>query len=234
MQIKQMIGDPGASYFVNGNSYQADGSGLINKFTNGSGSFTGIAQGDSVSLINSGCKIAVLKTRNQDFDIVAAASANATVTSVAAANSVLTIAAQPDVPRQLAAVLTPGAAAVTAGVLTVVYTDNDGVVTTDALSLITALSVSKTMTTTRGVTHVTSATITGFAGGSSPTIVIGTTAVLALPAEQGKAGLVVYKADMDSVDVALPTQSGPQNDFVTPATAPNGTHVYTMGYSFFS
>jgi hypothetical protein len=65
------------------------------------------------------------------------ATAGRIVASVALANGALAIANQPDTARQVDARVDPGAAAITAGTLTVTYAANDGTAAqVDVLSLV--------------------------------------------------------------------------------------------------
>lgn len=163
----------------------------------------------------------------------AAASATVTVANVAVANGALTIAAQPDYPRPLRAVMAPGAAAVTAGTLTMTYTANDGTVVTDVFSLITPLSTTVTVTTSKAVAHLTSATVAAFAGGSSPTIQIGTIAAIGVPLNAGFQDFAVFKENVDGADEAVGTVNA-AGGYITPTTAPNASHLYGFGYTYTS
>lgn len=107
----------------------------------------------------------------------AAASATATVSSVSLSAGSLTIAAQPDVPRQLAIVLFTSTA-LTSGLLVATYTANDGATQVDTISLV---GLAATFTTSKGVEHLTSAVVVAPSGGTSPGIQIGTNGYLAVP-----------------------------------------------------
>lgn len=230
----QMIGTPGYEYFANGNTYQANGSGLITGGTNSQGSFSGIMPGDVVPLMNGGAHVATLRARWINFGIVKAASAAAVVASAALSNGSLGAITQPDIPRQLQGVVIPGAAAITAGALTLVYNNTQGVASTDTISLVTGSGVNLTFTTSQGCARLTSAIVAGLVGGSTPTVELGTNTVLALPADVGQSGLAVYKAVVDDADDTLPTQSASDGHLVTPNTAPNGTHTFSFGINFFA
>jgi hypothetical protein len=222
MTVALMLGTPKQSYFVNGTTYVADSNGVI----------TSPAPNDVQGLINSGCTFGGKRQQTQNFGIVLAASATRVVANTACSSSGLVIAAQPDVCRPLQGVLAPGTVAVSAGTCSMVYTADDGSTTTDVASLITPLSTSLTFTTSKGVAGAFGATVAAFAGGASPTIQIGTNANLALQTDPGVAGLTFTKADMDDTDVALPAIVSGR--IFTPATAPNGTHTYSYGFTFYS
>jgi hypothetical protein len=161
----------------------------------------------------------------------AAASATVTVANVAAANGALTIAAQPDYPRPLKVTFAPGAAAVTAGACTLVYTANDGTTVTDVLSLVTGSGVSVTPLSTKSVAHLTSATVAALVGGSSPTIEIGTIAAIGVPVAPGFQDFAVYKENVDGADETVGTVNA-VGAYITPTTAPNGSHLFGFGYTY--
>lgn len=233
--ITQMLGLPGQTYFVNGNTYVANSFGLIIGGSNSLGAFTGIQQSDINGLQAAGATYTSLRTRFTALGPVKAAAVANVVASVAFAASTLSIAAQPDVPRPLQVVVTPGAAAITAGPLTLTYTDEHGVVTVDALSGVTGSGTALTLTTSKGCSRLTSAVVGAVVGGVSPTITIGMNANVSLPAEAGFVGLVVYKANTDGADDTLPAAvAGKPANMVTPATAPNATHTLTFGYQFYT
>ena len=235
MSVSQLLGAAGAEYFINGNTYSAASNGLITGGSNSAGSFVGIKANDLVGLLNAGCTYAVQRGSYTNFGIVKAASAAVLVASTSLVVGGLTIASQPDVPRQAAFVINPGASAITAGSLAVAYDSTDGVSVSDNLSLATGANTAATLVTTRGVSRLLSATVAGLTGGTTPNIQGGTNNVLALPADVGQAGLTVTMATVDSApDTSLPTQSATDGHLITPYTAPNNTHVYGFGYNFIS
>lgn len=120
----------------------------------------------------------------------AAASQAVTFASAALSNGTMTVAAQPDVPRQLQAIINPGTTAITAGTLALNYLANDGTTQVDNLSLImaagaAATTIKATLATTKGVEHMTSMIVTGLVGGTSPAIQVGTNTAIALPVDVG-------------------------------------------------
>lgn len=162
-----------------------------------------------------------------------AASATRIVSSVAATNGTLTIAAQPDCPRPIQFVFAPGTTAVTAGTLTLVYVATNGQTVTDVLSLVTPLSTSATLASTQGVASLTSATIAGLTGGTSPGIEGGVTASIALPGDPLAQDFVVFKEIVDGLNETVGTVVA-ASGFIAPTTAPNGTHSYSFGYTYIS
>jgi hypothetical protein len=70
-------------------------------------------------------------------------SAGVTVASTSLTAGTLTIAAQTDVPRQLAAIIYPGTTSITAGSLVYTYTANDSTAQVDTLSLVMASQARK-------------------------------------------------------------------------------------------
>jgi hypothetical protein len=221
----QMLGAPGQVYSVNGNIYHADANGLI----------SAVAAADVVGLFQGGAVPTTLRARLYNFGAVKAASAGLVVASVALSNGTLTIAANPDVPRPVEFVVTPGTLAITAGTLTTVYTDSQGVGVTETFSVTTALSTVKTVTTSHGVSVMSSATLAAVAGGVSPWIQGGTNAQIALPIDVNAAGIAIFASAMDNAAATLATQpvAGDKRIIAT-ATAPNNTHTFTIGAQFYS
>lgn len=171
---------------------------------------------------------------------VASAVVTVASVSISAGSTTLTIAAQPIVPRQLQAVIDPGTLAISAGTLTLTYVGNDGAVHADALSLVTAVSTLLTVATSFGVEHLTSAIITGLAGGVGWLRGIGTNGVLALPVPAGAASIVGTRESIIStstlgistgVDEAVGSVV-PSSGLWTPTTAPNATQMLSIGYNY--
>lgn len=169
-----------------------------------------------------------------------------TVSSTSLTVGSLTIAAQPDVPRQLAAIVYPGTTSITAGTLTMVYSANDGTTQTDSLSLVMASQAAGTaggtLSTTKGVERLTSAVVSGLTGGTSPGIQIGTNGYLAVPVPPRfvdfsptfekkvtpTAGTLGLTVPSDDTVPTLYTSGG----LISPTTAPDGTHQLSFGYNF--
>ena len=223
--VAYMLGTPGQGYFVNGNVYQADPK---------NGSITNILPNDVVGLLAAGCTFGSKRVETYSPGAVKAASAAGIVSSVALSSGSLTIAAQPDVPRPLNVVVFPGTTAITAGQVLLTYADDQGGTTLDTLSVTTGASTNLTVSTSKGVASLTSAVVSGVTGGVSPGIEIGTTATFSLLADVGASGITVFKSTIDNAHDSTGTQSTTYPRFFTPGTAPNGTHTYTVGYSFFS
>lgn len=174
------------------------------------------------------------------------ASAVVTVSSVALGNGTLTIAAQPDVARQLQAVVFPGTPGITAGTLTYLYTANDGTTQSDVLSLVTGPQAAgvagNTLATSKGVERLTSATVAGLVGGNSPTIEVGTNTYIAVPVPPRFVDWAVTKETKITptngtlgltvpADDTLPTTVLAAGALVSPTTAPDGTRQLSFGYN---
>lgn len=157
----------------------------------------------------------------------AAAAAANVVAAVAVANGTLTIAGQPDVPRNLQIVQT-GTPTITAGSVNITMVNSQGVTLTESVAL---ASANGTLTTNNAVGHVVGASVSGAAGSALGTISIGSGAALGLPLPAGFANLTVFKQNTDGADVTNGTIDGTYGK-VTPNTAPNGTHTYSFGYTF--
>lgn len=163
----------------------------------------------------------------------AAASAAATISSVTMTNGGLTIAAQPTVGRQIAAVVGAGTVAITAGTLSVDYLANDGTDTIDEISLALAASGSKTVTLTKGALYVNSATIAGLTGGASPFLYAGLTAAIAVPIPPRSASFTIRKeVDTATNQATLGVPVTGALGCFTPNNAPNATQTFAVWYSF--
>ena len=171
------------------------------------------------------------KINRQVIDTPAAASTSLVVAPATIANGTLAIAAQPDVARQLQVVATSGTPGITAGILTVPYTANDGSSTSDVFALSLIGASNHTYTSSKGAMHVGVPVIAGLAGGTTPSVHIGTNAVLSVPVPPGATSAALLKEDLDGADAGTPgvlTNKG----LYTPNTAPNGTHTYEVDYTF--
>lgn len=186
---------------------------------------------DAASYIQAGAKLIQQRTSSQSLVTAPrAASAGRIVASTAMANGTLSIANQPDVPRQLVLVVDPGNAAITAGDVAVTYVANDGTTQVDHLSPVTPASTIKSTNTSKGVVSVTSAIVTSLAGGSSPKIQINDTNSLSMMVPPNFSGFTLRRSFADgAVDgtTAVATSAASY----TPSTTPNGTHTYASLFS---
>jgi hypothetical protein len=181
---------------------------------------------DAPSYLQAGAKF-VQSRQVQASSIVAprAGSAARIVASAALSNGTLSIANQPDVPRQLAAIFDPGTSALTAGNLALTYVANDGTTQVDNMSVVTPASTIKTVTTSKGVVSVTSAIVTAVAGGASPNRQINDTNSLSMSVPPYFSGFALTRTYADGVvngTTAIATAAASY----TPSTTPNGTVTY--------
>ena len=189
-----------------GGSIQTPNSGVV--FVASDGTVSVQAQ-DVAALIAAGFQFAVTAHRQYNTPgAPAIASANNIVSSVALSTGSLTIAAQPDVARQLAVVVNSGTVSLSSGLVTLVYAANDGTTVTDSLGFATigtnatlALPVDPRFVDF-AVTKETKVTPTAGTLG------------LSVPADE---------------TVGTVTASG---GLIAPTTAPNGTTQLSFGYSY--
>ena len=160
-----------------------------------------------------------------------AATAAHIVASGGLSNGTPSIAAQPDVPRPFSVVIGTGSPGITAGTVSVVYQGNDGVATTDVFPCICAASSSTTQTSSKGANSITSVTVAGLVGGSTPYRYISTTATLAVPVAPGAIDFAVQQ-EWDSGTPEAPGSLGTSLGSTTPTAAPNGTLTYSFQYSY--
>lgn len=174
-----------------------------------------------------------------------AQSATVTTASGALSNGTLAIT-QPDCNRQIQAIVFPGTTSITAGTLTYVYTANDGTTQTDVLNLAMASQAAgvagATLATTKGVERMTSMTVAGLSGGTSPTIEVGTNNFLGVPVPQRFADFAVLSEKKITPtagtlgltvpsDETVPTTLITTGALISPTSAPNGTLWLSFGYN---
>lgn len=170
--------------------------------------------------------------RLQAVTTPAAAAVGAVVASAALSNGTLTVIAnKPDVMRQVKTRIDPGTSAITAGTVTNTYVANDGSVTVDVIAMAgIAASTPTTFASSKGVLSMTSSVVAALAGGTSPKVEISTTATLAVPVDPGTVDFAeVFEATDGTANAVGAVAAG---GFITPTTAPNGTHSYSLGYTF--
>jgi hypothetical protein len=175
-----------------------------------------------------------------------AASAAVTVTSTALANGTLAVAAQPDQPRQLQVLINSGSLTLSAGALaSLTYTANDGTTQTDVLAPagLAATSIA-TLTTTKGVLHLTGAVVSGVpaAAAANAGIQVGTNATLAVPVDPGFVDFQVLKETKitptaGTLGLTVPADEtiGTVNStgaMIAPTQAPDGTHALSFEYTY--
>ena len=161
-----------------------------------------------------------------------AATAGRIVASTTLANGTLTIAHQPDLPRQIAAVAAFGSVAITGGQLVLSYPANDGTAQVDtyALTGVTA-STGVTYTTTKGALKLTSAVVSGLTGPANAGIQINDTNSLSLLVNPGFQDITVLKEIDNGADVTIGTVASSAAS-ITPSTTPNGTISFGFAFTY--
>lgn len=162
----------------------------------------------------------------------AAAATGQFIASAALSNGALSIANQPDVPRQAQVVIGAGTSALTAGAVSIQYRANDGTTQTDTVSAVVAASGVNTSFLTKGVCHILTAVVSGVAGGASPYIEVNTTTAISVPVDPGAVDFSVTKETINSGDETVGTVSTSTLGTITPTTAPNATHTYGFMYGY--
>jgi hypothetical protein len=154
------------------------------------------------------------------------------VASATLANGSATIANQPDYPRMISFRVDPTTGTITAGQAAISYIANDGTVTTDVLSLVTAATV-LSQNTSKGVSHVNSIVVSGLVGGASPVMQSDTLNIFGLPVSPGFQSFAIVKANVDGADTGwVVSAAQAAGGCVQPSTAPNGTHTYGFQATF--
>jgi hypothetical protein len=181
---------------------------------------------DAPSYIQMGAKLINSRIIDQSQPVAPrAASAGRLVASTSLANGTLSIANQPDVPRQGVLVVDPGAAAITAGNAAITYVANDGTTVTDTKSLVTPTSTIASQTTSKGIVSLTSVIVTAVAGGSSPKIQLNDTNSLSMLVAPNYSSFAIRQAYVDGVANGSSAVASSAASY-TPSTTPNGTHTY--------
>ncbi len=179
--------------------------------------------------------VAETRTGHVRYNAPIAAELVSVVNAVTPTNVALTLAAQPDYPRNLQVrVVIDTTHAITAGNLAIVGKDASGKTITENVSLITASSV--TLQTTHAFSHVTSATVSAIAitgGAGSTTVGIGVGKVFGLPANGAltSSTFAVYKENLDNADEVVGTVDA-TNGTIAATTDPNATHNFDFFYSY--
>lgn len=186
---------------------------------------------DAPDLLRAGATFVNVRTGFVYYPAPLAATVGQLVASTALSNGTLSIAHQPDVPRQAAMIVVPGTTAITAGTLTLNYVAADGTTQVDALSLVTAVSTNLTTNASKGVMFINSAVVAGLAGGTSPAIELNTTALVAMPVDANAVDVVVV-SEVDSGTPHTPSTTIVNQSCFATSSAPNGTINYSLGFTF--
>ena len=142
---------------------------------------------------------------------------------------------QPDVMRQAQLVVTSASPGPTAGTVAITYIGNDGVVTTDTLSLITHGATPTTQTLSKGAQSIAGGNIAGLVGGTAPVwLELGSTGAISVPVDPGTQDVVFTSEGTDGGAEAIGTVVAGVLGTITPTTALNATHTYSFGYTFVS
>jgi len=164
----------------------------------------------------------------------AAAAVGGVVSSGALSNGTIAVSTQPTVMRPVTFEVGTGTGAITAGTATIVYVGNDGQIDTDVLSLVCSASSSVTQYLSRGVVTISSITIAGLTGGTSPWARMSTTATLSMPVEPGAVDFTVNREYDNNATIAVGALLSTVLGSITPTTAPNATLNYSFSYTYVS
>lgn len=162
---------------------------------------------------------------------VAAANNAVLIASAALSNGSLTVAAQPDCMRQAALIITNGTAPVTSGTVSLSYVGNDGQTITEVLPANVGATANTTQFLSRGVAHLTSATVAGIVGGTSPSVQLGTTTTLSVPISPNTESFTPTMEATTGVPNTVGTPSAVTSGSIVPSSAPNGTRTYSWAYT---
>lgn len=200
------------------------------------GSFTVDAR-DAPSLLAQGMAYVKQTSRAYALPLApAAASVGGLLASGALSNGSVSLTTQPDTMRPVNFEWGTGTTAITAGTAVITYTGNDGVVGSDTISLVTALSTANTVALSRGVQSIAASgiVISGLVGGTSPWRRVSTTAGLAVPVDPNAVDFVVNREYDAGATIAVGALISTVLGGITPTTAPNATVTYSFNYSYLS
>jgi len=236
MTIK-MIAPAGLVGVVNGQSGST--------YTIGSdGTITGVVPVDVLPLLSSGWALFGSNTRKVSLSSPLPADLVSISSAAIATNRALTIAAQPPHARKLQVRIVI-VTAITAGILTLIGTDQDGNAVTEVVSLIAAATA--TLKSVNAYAHLTSATVTGLVGGGDGTLGLGLSNDFGVPtlgSGAAVAALVCTKAtkitkvygtsSVAADDVASTTVVDSVARTIAPTTAPAASGVldFELTYSY--
>jgi len=216
-----------------GGVIQTAGSGVIQVPANG---LITVGAGDVPDLLKIGCTYVNSRNVVQTVANARAATAARIVTSTSLANGTLTVANQPDVPRQLAVQTIAGTVAISAGNVAVNYTANDGTTQIDNFSMILGASATATQNTSKGVVTVNSVIVTAMAGGASPGVQVNDTNALAIMVDNGFVNFSCLKETVAQSGLGVVNETAftvaSAAACVTPQTTPGTTNIYQFAASF--
>lgn len=188
---------------------------------------------DVLALMIEGATYMSTIQRSAYFPAARAATAGRLVASTALTNGTLAIANQVDVPRQGQVIMGNGAGPpITAGNLALTYIANDGAPQVDNFSAVLASSGAATSATSKGIQVINSAIVTGIVGGSSPFVYISDTNSLSFVVEPGFQGFALVREAVDATTEISGQTVASSAASVTPSTAPNGTHNFSMSATY--
>lgn len=190
-----------------------------------------VDQRDAIDLLRMGATYIAAQVRSQYVGVPAAGAAGQFVGSTALSNGTLTVAHQPDVPRLASVRVDPGTSAISAGNVAVNYIGNDGQTITDNISAVTAATTIVSTNTSRGVVHINSVVVTGVSGGASPGVQMDSLNSLAVLVDPGFVDFAGLKATVDNADSGIASVQS-SAACITPSTAPNATHSFSLVASF--
>ncbi len=160
-----------------------------------------------------------------------AATAGRLVASTALAAGTLSIANQPDVPRQGVLRIDPGTSAITAGNVAMAYLANDGTTQTDNVSCVMPGTTVVSTITSKGIMVLNTVVATGIVGGASPLVQMKDNNSLSATVDAGFVDFIVLQEQHGSTNEGQVAVASSAASF-TPSTTPNGTINYTLVASY--
>lgn len=169
--------------------------------------------------------------RHVNYDNIAAAAAN---DIVSAANIVEdtahTVAAQPDVPRNLSLTVVDTTPSIVAGYIEIVGLNQNGELVEEDVDISDGAGTYYTVNAFSHVSSVTPRDMSVLGGSGDETLAVGSSTKIGVPFPVNGILVDFFKACIDGADEAIGTVSRTYGTII-PTTAPNGTRDYDFWYN---
>lgn len=222
--MTQLIAPAGVTLFEgrSGQNYSVDGNGIVNI----------TLAGDVGGAFNAGFVPAMSWGGIQSYAAPAAANATLVVHASTLANSTLVVSAQPTLARKLSTVVSVAGGSITAGNLTLVGVSGLQAPVTEVQSVALGTATATTIKSSNAFAAVNTAILTGVGGATvTASITIGTAPDLAIIMPTNFRKLAVVSEFVDGATESIGTVDGVAG-CIALTTAPNGTHNYSLYYTF--
>jgi hypothetical protein len=171
----------------------------------------------------------ILESRHVNYDNIAAPGTTDIVNTVNLTNVAFTVAAQPDVPRNMVVTVVDTTGSIVAGTLTIVGTDVNGQGVSEAIDCSAGAGTYTGNVPFARVGSVTASGFTVLGGAGDETIAVGSGGKLGLPTMIGGTLNSVYKSCVGGVDEAVGTVSTTYSTII-PTSTPDNSKDFDFWY----